>query len=120
MVDFGISRCLAAAVKLPVSATAAKTTIAFRSGPCWLIVLFLEQSFLESYSSPISRTMVDLAHDTRAFRSQTGHPVRRHEAVRYRERAGPRGTRGVHPGDHHQRGEISTLQGDFDYDKASS
>src|SRR5262245_33247323 len=66
-VDFGIARCLAAAVKLPISATAAKTTIAFRSGPWWLIVLFLEQSFLRTYSSPIGRTMADLAHDTHAL-----------------------------------------------------
>jgi len=47
-VDFGIARCLAAAVKLPVSATAAKTTMAFRSGPGWLIVLLTEQSFLRT------------------------------------------------------------------------
>src|SRR5262249_11412462 len=62
-VDFGIARCLAAAVKLPASATAAKTAIAFRSGRWYLIVLFLEQSFQESYSGPTSRTMADLAHD---------------------------------------------------------
>src|SRR5262249_41226952 len=66
-VAFGIARCLAAAVKLPVSATAAKTTIAFRSGPWCPTVLFLEQSFQESYSGPISRTMADLAHDTHAL-----------------------------------------------------
>src|SRR5215470_18068335 len=63
-VDFGIPRCLAAAVKLPVSATAAKTTIAFRSGPWLLIVLVLEQSFSDSYPSPVCRTILDLGHDT--------------------------------------------------------
>src|SRR5262249_23189397 len=67
MVDFGIARCLAAAVKLPVSATAAKTTIAFQIGSWFLTVLFLEQSFQESYSGPISGTMADLAHDTHAL-----------------------------------------------------
>src|SRR5215475_3514171 len=66
-VDFGIARCLAAAVKLPVSATAAKTAIAFRSGPWWLIVSCLEQSFPKWYSSPIGGTMADLAHDTHAL-----------------------------------------------------
>src|SRR5215813_10273747 len=64
--DLGIARCLAAAVKLPVSTTAAKTTIAFRSGPWWLTVLLSEQSFPYGYSSPIGRTMADLAHDTQA------------------------------------------------------
>src|SRR5262245_48647621 len=60
-VDFGMARRLAAAVKLPASATAAKTTIAFRSGPLSLTVLSLEQSFQESYSSPTTRTMADLS-----------------------------------------------------------
>src|SRR5215468_5998260 len=80
-VDFGIARCLAAAVKLPVSATAAKTTIAFRSGPWWLTVLFLEQSFPEAYSSPIGRTMANLDHDTHAL--DGGDPRRVGPARRY-------------------------------------
>src|SRR5262249_33884998 len=50
-VDFGIARCLAAAVKLPVSATAAKTTIAFQIGPCVPL-----SSFWNSHSS--NRTLV--------------------------------------------------------------
>src|SRR5262249_57113465 len=37
-----------------------------------------------------------------------GRPTRRRQAVRHRRRAGPSGPRGVHPGDHHQRGEMST------------
>ena len=50
----------------------------------------------------------------------TGHPIRRREAVWHRGRDGPGGTRGVHPGDHHQHGEISTFQGDLDHDRTSS
>src|SRR5262245_15101142 len=35
------------------------------------------------------------------------HAVRRRQAVRHRGRAGPRGARGVHPGDDHQHGEVA-------------
>src|SRR5262245_48127211 len=42
-----------------------------------------------------------------ASRSRTGHPLPRREAIRHRDRAGPGGTRRVHPGDNHQRGEMS-------------
>ena len=43
-----------------------------------------------------------------ASRCRAGHAVRRREAVRHRSRDGPGGTRGVHPGDHHQHGEMTT------------